>query len=152
MKMTGSIPSVIGSMRQLQVLNLQNNLFSGTIPTELGKLTELRQLNLQFNELTGTVPCELLALPKLSNLTLNNNSLIPGGDSACWYDKNKFNLEISLPNRFKNCATKGLKSWYHWTMKHRLWFILILLLHNPIQGRKYGSYTCLSHPPSAPAL
>ena len=44
--LTGSIPSSLGSLTNLQELNLDDNQLSGTIPAELGNLTRLRYLRL----------------------------------------------------------------------------------------------------------
>ncbi|MBC6478803.1 MAG: leucine-rich repeat domain-containing protein [Hormoscilla sp. GM7CHS1pb] len=37
-------------------LRLHNNGLTGTIPTELGELTNLQTLGLSKNNLTGTIP------------------------------------------------------------------------------------------------
>ena len=43
---------------------------TGTIPTELGNLTSLAILNLSANQLTGEIPAELGRLDKLEELHL----------------------------------------------------------------------------------
>ncbi|MED6161460.1 hypothetical protein PIB30_060896 [Stylosanthes scabra] len=52
----GSIPSFVGSLLSLEILDLSNNNFSSTILHELVSLTLLRSLNLSFNHLSGEVP------------------------------------------------------------------------------------------------
>ena len=39
--LSGEIPAELGSLTNLQVLNLYDNELSGTIPAELGQLTNL---------------------------------------------------------------------------------------------------------------
>ena len=43
---------------------------AGSIPSELGSLANLQRLNLSFNELTGEMPMELGNLSKLEELLL----------------------------------------------------------------------------------
>ena len=52
-QLTGTIPSELGSLANLEYLNLESNQLSGTIPTWLGSLTKLRGLNLEDNQFTG---------------------------------------------------------------------------------------------------
>ena len=52
---------------------------TGTIPTEIGLLTNLKILELQGLGLTGTIPTQLAQLTKLEMLLLGGNSLLPGG-------------------------------------------------------------------------
>ncbi len=59
----GEIPSELGRLSSLEVLNLWGNGFSGKIPPELGNLANLRELYLWSNELSGEIP------PELGNLT-----------------------------------------------------------------------------------
>ena len=40
-------------------MDLSGNRLSGVVPSELGKMTNLRLLNLQRNGLTGQIPAEL---------------------------------------------------------------------------------------------
>jgi len=49
-------------------------LITGTIPTELGGIPGLKLLQLSRNRLTGTVPSQLGLLPN-SSVWLDNNSL-----------------------------------------------------------------------------
>ena len=66
--MKGTIPSELGKLTNLKVLNLSDNELSGTIPPELGKLTNLEELYLWDNGLSGTIPSEL---GKLTNLKVS---------------------------------------------------------------------------------
>ncbi|XP_047965251.1 receptor-like protein EIX2 [Salvia hispanica] len=92
------IPEFIGSMKQLQHLQLSSSNFRGIIPPQLGNLTNLRSLDLSFkslssislfpngsvweslesldlsyNNLTGSIP-DLRAFPSLTELVLSGNN------------------------------------------------------------------------------
>jgi hypothetical protein len=54
---------------------MQRGGLTSTIPTEVGRLTNLRVLDLDFNDLTGTLSTELLSLSSLTQLDVNNNRL-----------------------------------------------------------------------------
>ena len=73
--LVGEIPSELGSLSNLQGLELQGNQLSGEIPPELGNLTNLVDLNLRYNELTGEIPPELGNLVNLETLVLDHNGL-----------------------------------------------------------------------------
>ena len=51
--LTGSIPSQIGELVDLQHLLLKSNKLSGSIPTEMNNLSNLEVLLLEQNELVG---------------------------------------------------------------------------------------------------
>ena len=68
----------IRDMRGLTILaslNLGDNQLSGTIPDWLGSLTYLQDLSLRDNRLTGPIPEELGDLGQLQYLYLNGNQL-----------------------------------------------------------------------------
>jgi Leucine-rich repeat (LRR) protein len=80
--LTGSIPTRIGNLTNLNVLILGGNQLSGEIPTEIVNLTNLTTLNLQTNQLTGPIPSEIGSLTNLETLSLLGNQLtgaIPTG-------------------------------------------------------------------------
>ena len=74
-QLTGTIPTQLGQLTELQYLNLNNNELSGTIPTELRRLTKLTGLDLGNNRLTGTIPTQLGQLTELRYLNLHDNQL-----------------------------------------------------------------------------
>ena len=74
-KVDGVIPSKLGDLSRLEILELNNNALTGGIPISLGKLSHLTQLRLSHNKLTGSIPVELGNLTELRELWLNDNSL-----------------------------------------------------------------------------
>ncbi|KAM1358858.1 hypothetical protein ACFX15_045072 [Malus domestica] len=72
----GEIPaSIIGSLRELQLLNLSNNALSGHIPSSLGNLTALESLDLSQNKLSGRIPGCLAQLTFLEYFNVSQNHL-----------------------------------------------------------------------------
>ena len=64
--LTGTIPSELGSLTNLEALYLRGNQLSGDIPVELADLANLWSLELNSNRLTGEIPVELGNLTNLS--------------------------------------------------------------------------------------
>ncbi len=73
--LTGSIPTTLGNLDSLTELILHTNQLSGSIPQELGSLSKLKDLRLSYNQLTGALPTALFNLTNLEVLYLGNNSL-----------------------------------------------------------------------------
>lgn len=71
-KLTGSLPSQIGNLKKLKILDLSNNNFTG-VPAEIGHINSLEVLNLSNNNLTG-LPNELGELSNLKLLDLSGNN------------------------------------------------------------------------------
>jgi hypothetical protein len=85
----GTIPSEIGTLRMLGSLYLDSNSFNGTIPSEMGLLTGLWYgLWLSYNQLSGTVSVELSFLSVKSLQLLANN--LPGSLDMYCNQKNLF--------------------------------------------------------------
>ena len=63
--LTGEIPSQLGALHNLWSLVLNGNRLVGPIPVQLGNLANLRSLWLNFNDLTGLVPSEVCSLPEV---------------------------------------------------------------------------------------
>ena len=69
----GTIPTSLGNLADLLVLDLSDNEVSGVIPTELGNLDSLVTLDFSNNELSGEIPFAVISLPRLQNLDLSGN-------------------------------------------------------------------------------
>ena len=74
-QLSGSIPTGLGGLANLETLSLENNQLSGSIPPRLGNLTNLETLSLESNQLSGTAPSELGGLINLETLSLESNQL-----------------------------------------------------------------------------
>ena len=73
-QLMGPIPPELGQLSHLEELSLSGDRL-GTIPAELGQLSRLRRLGLVGNQLTGPIPAELGQLSNLRRLHLQNNEL-----------------------------------------------------------------------------
>lgn len=69
-------------MKELEVLDLRDNVLSMEIPTDIGNLSNISVLKLSNNQLTGGIPSSMQKLSKLEILYLENNILT--GDIPSW--------------------------------------------------------------------
>ncbi|KAF5175971.1 Leucine-rich repeat receptor-like protein kinase pxl1 [Thalictrum thalictroides] len=80
----GPIPTELGNLTSLKVLDLHKNKLNGSIPVSFKRLTHLKSMDLSVNRLTGQIPG--LNNPGLSILDLNQNLLtgyIPPSIANC---------------------------------------------------------------------
>ena len=77
-QLTGVLPAALGSLTNLEVLDLFDNQLTGSIPAALGSLTNLRGLWIYYNQLSGSIPGSLGNLFNLETLALS-----PGNDELC---------------------------------------------------------------------
>ena len=85
--LNGEIPSDLGSLTELQHLDLSDNQLTGGIPAELGDLANLQELYLGGNSLTGCVPDGLRDVPNndftsLGLLFCSEHPCVSGGAVA----------------------------------------------------------------------
>ena len=96
----GDLPSDIGKMGVLKVLNLAKNGFSGQLPYELSKLTYLEDLDLSNNKFTGKIPDKLSS--SLIVFNVSNNDLSGRVPESLWkFPTSSFrpgNDKLMLPN------------------------------------------------------
>ncbi len=69
-----SLPSEIGELSKLRILNVSNNLLTGALPAEIRKITNLKELIASNNRLTG-IPAEIGQLSNLEIIDFSNNSI-----------------------------------------------------------------------------
>ncbi|CAN1838558.1 Probable LRR receptor-like serine/threonine-protein kinase At3g47570 [Linum perenne] len=84
--LSGTIPSSIGKLKSLEILQLHNNKLSGHIPSSIGNLTRLIELSISGNRFTGTLLMEVGNLKNLEYLDLSYNMLsgsIPSSLGSC---------------------------------------------------------------------
>ena len=74
-QLSGEIPAQLGSLADLEILNLRDNMLSGGLPAALGNLGELTELTLLDNQLTGEIPPELANLANLEHFIAGGNRL-----------------------------------------------------------------------------
>ena len=73
--LTGPIPTQMNSLLKLQGLYLNNNWITDSIPSCIGLLTNLTMISLSFNSITNTIPTDIYLLTKLQSLLLGTNQL-----------------------------------------------------------------------------
>ncbi|XP_021731937.1 probable LRR receptor-like serine/threonine-protein kinase At3g47570 [Chenopodium quinoa] len=108
----GSLPRFLGNLStEITTIDFQQNKITGTIPTELFNLINLQRLELLDNELTGHLPLEIENLSKLEHFSCSNNHLI--GDipyslgnlsrlAELYMDNNSF--EGAIPSSLGECT------------------------------------------------
>ncbi|KAL3632835.1 hypothetical protein CASFOL_025819 [Castilleja foliolosa] len=79
---SGPIPTEIGQLKYVEILELSRSNYSGEIPGTISNITNLENLDLSDNDLTGQIPVSLENLSFLSKFSVANNDLegpIPTG-------------------------------------------------------------------------
>ncbi|XP_044476865.1 putative receptor-like protein kinase At3g47110 [Mangifera indica] len=74
-KIKGSIPTEVGDLHSLIILDLSQNDLNGFIPTTMGNLRNLQGLWLNKNNFSEFIPYELCKLSMIDQLLLNDNML-----------------------------------------------------------------------------
>jgi hypothetical protein len=72
--LTGALPSEVGNLKNLGLLDLSDNRISGEIPSSLGECHSLQYLNTSRNFLKGKIPPLLEKLSGLQVLDLSHNN------------------------------------------------------------------------------
>jgi HYR domain/Domain of unknown function DUF11/CARDB/Secretion system C-terminal sorting domain len=106
---TGTLPSELGNLKKLKVLEANSNKLTGSIPPSFGNLTNMEDFRLYGNQLTGSIPVELGNLKKVKTFLLYLNQLsgeIPsslgGLDSVKAFFISSNKLTGKIPNSLGN--------------------------------------------------
>jgi receptor kinase-like protein len=73
---TGSLPSSLGTLKSMALFYVFDNYMSGSVPLTIGNLTELNYLRLNGNSFSGRIPSTLGNLRKLELLDLSSNKFV----------------------------------------------------------------------------
>ncbi len=79
----GPVPESIWKLERLTSLILTNNSFTGRLPATISSATNLKTVDLSDNNFTGWIPSQVRKMKKLSTVRLSRNSFsgrIPEGD------------------------------------------------------------------------
>ena len=74
--LSGTIPFEIENLKRLEKIDLSQNRFRGEIPTQIGALSNLRVLDVSLNYLSGNLPTELGRLKRCQTMSLEDNILV----------------------------------------------------------------------------
>ncbi|KAH9715378.1 Receptor-like protein 15 [Citrus sinensis] len=107
-KLTGEIPSEIGELQEIPVLNMSHNFLSESIPESFSNLKMIESLDLSHNRLSGQIPPKLTELNFLSNFNVSYNNLsglIPDKGQFATFDESSYrgNLHLCGPTINKSC-------------------------------------------------
>lgn len=119
----GVLPSDIGRMGGLKLLNLAMNGFSGQFPNELDKLIYLEHLDLSNNKFTGNIPDKLSSSLTVFNVSNNDlsghvpenlrrfppSSFFPGNEKLKLPNTSPENSSVpdNIPGKGKHHSSKG---------------------------------------------
>ncbi|GAB3997854.1 hypothetical protein GCM10028807_43980 [Spirosoma daeguense] len=107
--LTGSIPTSLSALTNLNHLDLQTNRLSGPIPASLGTLTSLTLIILGQNQLTGSIPASLSALTNINHLDFFGNYLSGSIPTFLGNLVNLTNLNLAL-NQFSGDIPASLSA------------------------------------------
>ena len=114
--LNGEIPPDLGSLTELQHLDLSDNQLTGGIPAELGDLANLQELYLGGNSLTGCVPDGLRDVPNndftsLGLLFCSEHPCVSGGAVADTTNLGLMSDCLTLLEARDTLAGTGSLSW-----------------------------------------
>ncbi|PHT40230.1 hypothetical protein CQW23_19084 [Capsicum baccatum] len=72
----GDIPSIIGDLVGIRMLNLSHNGLEGIIPASFHQLSVLESLDLSSNKIGDEIPQQLVSLTSLEVINLSHNHLV----------------------------------------------------------------------------
>ncbi len=74
-QLTGTIPAFLSSLAKLRRFDLSSNHLTGVLPTLFGSRATLQVLNVSGNQLSGSIPSALARLTNLKELSLSGNKI-----------------------------------------------------------------------------
>lgn len=107
---TGSVPQELGTIQDLQYLDVKGNDLSGSLPPNIFNISSLIHLGLSRNQFSGSLPpIHNINLPNLVDLILHHNSLSGSIPPSILNSSNLDIVDISvnhfsgvIPNEFSN--------------------------------------------------
>ncbi|XP_042415359.1 receptor kinase-like protein Xa21 [Zingiber officinale] len=109
-RLRGQIPSTLGDCKVLEYLALDANFFQGSIPSALGNLAGLKGLNLTKNNLTGEIPQTLSSIDGLQELYLSHNELSGAIPESLQNLSSLFSIDLSFNHLQGPVPTEGVFS------------------------------------------
>jgi hypothetical protein len=73
--LVGSLPTQIGNMPFLTLLDLSGNSLSHTIPSQIGGLINVLNVSLDSNDFSSSIPAGLFGMTRMVDLDVSNNKL-----------------------------------------------------------------------------
>ncbi|KAL4654003.1 hypothetical protein ACB092_01G346800 [Castanea dentata] len=116
----GKIPMEMGSLKNLNLIELPGNSLTGKIPSSYGGLESLQRLRLGDNKIEGFIPKQLCKLKNLGELILSNNSLF-GSIPNCIGNLNLLQTLYLSHNRLTSSIPLNL-----WSLKNLIFLDLSL--------------------------
>ncbi|KAG9321841.1 hypothetical protein KVV02_007172 [Mortierella alpina] len=103
----GPVPSELGNLINLMILDISNNDLTGELPESYGKLTRLKRLDVSSNKITGAFPEAVTKMTSIQELVIKNNYLT--GPLPLSIMKLKQLTELSIANNeFDSMLPSGL--------------------------------------------
>ncbi|MBW6474876.1 MAG: hypothetical protein K0B14_17240, partial [Anaerolineaceae bacterium] len=74
-ELSGTIPSTIGNLINLQWVDIYGNQLSGSLPTSIGDLPKINNLNVSDNPLSGPIPSSFVKLSSLERFMFSDTEI-----------------------------------------------------------------------------
>jgi hypothetical protein len=74
-RLTGTLPSEVGLLSELESLEIATNTLSGAIPTEIGLMNSMRNFDVSHNKFNSSLPTEIGGLKILAFFRFDSNSI-----------------------------------------------------------------------------